>query len=72
MAVNVSKTNYIIFHTRGKQINLNGLNVVFNSKDPDQRFSDPLLIQPLERIHDNNPNEKRGVLNYLVFTLLSN
>jgi hypothetical protein len=58
MAVNVSKTNYMIFHTRDKHINLNGMNVVFNSNDPDQLTPDPGLIQSLERIHDNNPNEK--------------
>ncbi len=57
MAVNVSKTNYIIFHTRGKQIDLDGLSVIFNSNDLDQQFPDPLLVQPVERIHDNNPNE---------------
>jgi hypothetical protein len=33
MAVNVSKTNYIIFHTRGKTLNMNGCDVVFNSND---------------------------------------
>jgi hypothetical protein len=30
MAVNVSKTNYIIFHKKGKQINLDELNVTFD------------------------------------------
>jgi hypothetical protein len=29
MAVNVSKTNYKIFHTKGKKVDLNGLSVVF-------------------------------------------
>jgi hypothetical protein len=30
MAVNVSKTNYIIFHTKGKNIDMQGINVTFD------------------------------------------
>ncbi len=48
MAVNVSKTNYIIFHTRGKKVELNGLNVIFNSNDPDSANPDPGGFQTIE------------------------
>jgi hypothetical protein len=58
MAVNVSKTNYIIFHTRGKKVNLNKHQVIFNSNDPDTPLPDPSLIHTLERIHDNNDDIK--------------
>jgi len=58
MAVNVSKTNYIIFHTKGKKVDMNGLHVVFNNNDPNDPTQDPLLIQNLERIYDNNPDTK--------------
>jgi hypothetical protein len=54
MAVNVSKTNYIIFRTRGKKIDADLPDVVFNSNDLDSVSPDPSLIQKLERIHDNN------------------
>jgi hypothetical protein len=58
MAVNVSKTNYIIFHTRGKPTNLNGCEIVFDSNDTNVNPSNPALVQKLERIHTkhNNPN----------------
>ncbi len=58
MAVNVSKTNYIIFRTRGKHINIDTPNLVFNSNDPDEPLLNPQLIQTLERIHDNNADPK--------------
>ncbi len=58
MAVNVSKTNYIIFRTRGKKIDLNGKSIVFNSNDPDSPHAEPNLIQNIERIHDNHIDPK--------------
>ncbi len=58
MAVNVEKTNYIIFHTRGKKIETNGLSVVFNSNDEDSENPDPFKIQILERIYDGHNDIK--------------
>jgi hypothetical protein len=58
LAVNVCKTNYMIFHAKGKKVELNGLEILFNSNDPNATPPDPNLICALERIHDNNPNEK--------------
>jgi hypothetical protein len=57
MAVNVSKTNYIIFHTRGKQVNLNGRDVIFNSNEIDA-IPDPSLIQKIERVHNKHNDIK--------------
>jgi hypothetical protein len=58
LAVNVSKTNYVIFRTRGKRVELNGLNVVFNSNDLDIEQPDPSNIQILDRIKDDHNDEK--------------
>ncbi len=58
MAVNVGKTNYIIFHTRGKQINLNGRDIIFNSNEIDVATPDPALIQKIERVHNKHNDPK--------------
>jgi hypothetical protein len=58
MAANVSKTNYIIFRTRGKKIDLNGKSIVFNSNDPDSPHAEPNLIRNIERIHDYHIDPK--------------
>jgi hypothetical protein len=44
MAVNVNKTNYIIFQTRGKIIDADIPNIVFNSNDPDSPLQCPNLF----------------------------
>jgi hypothetical protein len=54
MAVNISKTKYIIFRTKGKRI-VNPPPVLFNSNEVG-RPEDPALIVPLERIYSDNPN----------------
>ena len=50
MAVNVSKTKFILFHTRGKKINEDDLKIVLNMNEIG-KIEDPQLIFPLERIH---------------------
>jgi hypothetical protein len=57
MAINVSKTNYIIFHTKGKKIELNGLDVVFDCNKIG-KILDPNMIFKFERIFDKHSNEK--------------
>ncbi len=47
MAVNVGKTKYIIFHTRGKAIN-NNLRLIYDDNEPDEHNEN--LIYELERI----------------------
>jgi hypothetical protein len=53
MAVNVGKTKYIIFHTRGKAIN-NNLRLIYDDNEPDEHNEN--LIYELERIHTNHIN----------------
>ena len=55
MAVNTDKTKYLIFHTKGKQIDLNGKKLIFDNNDPLKPFN-PSLVHELERIHDNHDN----------------
>jgi hypothetical protein len=58
MVVNVSKTNYIIFHTQGKKVNLDSNSIMFNSNDIDTPSPYPNLIHNLECIHDNHNDDK--------------
>ena len=50
MAVNTAKTKYLIFHTKGKQINMGGKQILFNENDENAPQL-PQNINPLERIH---------------------
>ncbi len=34
MAVNIGKTKFIVFHNRGKKVDLNGLNIVYDDNEP--------------------------------------
>jgi Reverse transcriptase (RNA-dependent DNA polymerase) len=53
MAVNTSKTKFIIFHTKGKTIDMQGKNLVFNNNEIGKP-EDPNLVTPLERICNTN------------------
>ncbi len=55
MAVNTTKTKYIIFYTKGKIVNTQGFNLFFDDNDNDINI-DPSKITILERVHSNNPN----------------
>jgi hypothetical protein len=56
MAVNTSKTKFIVFRTHGKKINSNECVLTFNNNEPGQP-EDPNLISNIDRIH-NEGNEK--------------
>jgi hypothetical protein len=56
MAINTSKTKYIIFRSKNKKINLNGLNVYYDANDPNVT-PNPDLITPLERYHNYHENK---------------
>ena len=56
MATNTSKTKYIIFRAKNKQINLNNINIVYNANDLNA-IPNPDLITPLERYHNNHENK---------------
>ena len=53
MGVNTGKTKFIIFHSRGKKINLNDKSLVFDNNDHLIPFN-PNLVCELEHIHDNH------------------
>ena len=53
MAVNVNKTKFIIFHTRGKKVDLDGKKIIFDNNDPSSPFNTNLECE-LERIHNNH------------------
>jgi hypothetical protein len=55
MAVNVSKTKFIIFRTRGKRIDDNN-KILYDGNEPDQ--TNPQLNHKLERVHENHPVTK--------------
>ena len=56
MAVNISKTKYIIFRTRGKKIDQSTLpSVVFNNNEIGLP-NDQSKIFKLERVFNDNPN----------------
>ena len=54
LAVNKSKTKFIIFRTRGKPVPQNLPDVVFNENETGCPFN-PDLVTPLERYHNNHP-----------------
>ena len=53
LVVNANKTKFMIFHTRGKKVNLNGNTLFFNANEINAPV-DPNLIVTLERIHNGN------------------
>ncbi len=55
MSVNVTKTKYIIFRTRGKIIN-NDIQLCYNANEPGQP-NDENLTYILDRVHDNHPDK---------------
>ena len=57
MAVNISKTKYIIFRTKGKKIDSNIEKVVFNSNEIGKPV-DLSQIFELERVYLENPNHE--------------
>jgi hypothetical protein len=54
MAVNTSKTKYIIFRTKGKRIDNDEVAIVFNDNEPNA-IENPNICYPLTRVYDNNP-----------------
>ena len=84
MSVNTSKTKYLIFHSRGKKINMDNKSVIFDNNDPASPFNHNLVTE-LERIHSNHedpssqPYKLLGILcnehlsfNYHIIDLLKN
>jgi Reverse transcriptase (RNA-dependent DNA polymerase) len=55
MAVNTAKTKYIIFHGRGRSLNLEGRELVFDC-NPHNAPTNPSRVSILDRIHNNHPS----------------
>ena len=55
MAVNTSKTKFIIFHSKGKKLDMGNKSIVFDNNDPSLPH-DPNLVTTLDRIHFNHPD----------------
>jgi hypothetical protein len=53
MAVNIGKTKFIVFHNRGKIVDMNGRHIIYDDNEP--LAEDPHLVVPLERYHDAHP-----------------
>jgi hypothetical protein len=63
MAVNTSKTKFIVFRTRGKRIDPRDCNLLFNTNEIG-KIEDPNLIYEIKRIH-NDGDEK--IIKLLVY-----
>ena len=53
MACNTSKTKYIIFHTKGKKVDTQNIQLTFDNNEHNKTHK-PELITTLERIHNNH------------------
>jgi hypothetical protein len=56
MAVNVKKTKFIIFHNKGKKLDLNGKKILFDDNEPGMPH-DPAKISEIERIRTDHANK---------------
>jgi hypothetical protein len=56
MAVNTSKTKFIIFHSKGKPVNIAPNSIIFNSNEIGLP-NNPDLLTPIDRIYSKNPNK---------------
>ncbi len=52
MALNTGRTKFMIFRTRGKPVNENDCQLVYNSTEIDFD-TDPQLVSPIERVHND-------------------
>jgi hypothetical protein len=53
LKVNTTKTKYIIFHTKGKKIDLQGREIFYNDNEPGCP-QNPALVSTLDRVHNNH------------------
>jgi hypothetical protein len=64
LAVNITKTKYMIFRMKGKKLNNNTPEIIYNENEPGQPV-DNSLITTLERYHDNHPSKDCRTYKYL-------
>ncbi len=70
MAINTAKTKFILFRTHGKKVNDDICKIVFNNNEIG-KFQDPLLIFPIERIHNLGTTKVFKLLGVLLDEYLS-
>jgi Reverse transcriptase (RNA-dependent DNA polymerase) len=56
MAVNVNKTKYMIFKTKGKKVQLNDEEGIFYDDNDDSSPYDQTKVTKLDRVYNDNPN----------------
>jgi hypothetical protein len=64
MSVNASKTKFIIFHTRGKKVDLQNKTLVFNNNEIGKNV-EQMLITPLEGICNSNVDHQKRAFKLL-------
>jgi len=69
MAINTSKSKCILFQTKGKKVN-NEICKIFNNNEI-RKFQDPLLIFPIEHIHNQGTTKVFKLLGVLLDEYLS-
>ena len=65
MAVNTSKTKFIIFHTKGKKIDFKNEKLVFDTNEFG-KLPDPSLVREIDRIHNNGTEKAFKLLGVLL------
>jgi hypothetical protein len=70
MAINTSKTKFIIFRTRGKRIDPDDCRLMFNNNEIGKP-NDPGLIYPITRIHNDGEEKNFKLLGVLFDEYLS-
>jgi hypothetical protein len=70
MAVNTSKTKFIVFRTRGKRIDPRDCNLLFNTNEIGKP-EDPSLIYEIKRIHNEGDEKNYKALGILLDEYLS-
>jgi hypothetical protein len=61
MALNTNKTKFMVFRTRGKPINEADCHLVYDSTELGYE-TDPLLVSPIERVHNNGAEKSFKLL----------
>jgi len=57
MAVNTAKTKYIIFHSKGKSIDTQGKQIIYDDNEEGENDDNKRFV--LERVHNNNTQEHK-------------
>jgi hypothetical protein len=64
MAVNADTSNFIIFHLKGRRVDMEGKSLVFDNNDHDAPH-DPSLVTILDCIHNNHTDKNSRSKNFI-------